>query len=125
MVDKNTQRYLINVLRKATLPWWIRGECLRRASKRFQNGFVKGGKNKGKQKWITRWKCSECGNYSRSVEVDHIEEVGGFHGDWTEFINRLFCHISNLQVLCVKCHAKKTSRFLRDKISNDRGIDIL
>ena len=71
-----------------------------------------------------RYQCAECGKWFKStdVAVDHIDPVvnDGFK-DWNTFVDRLFCEIDNLQVLCnyklkdvdkydgiVSCHLKKT-----------------
>jgi len=58
--------------------------------------------------------CELCGEEVKSnqCEVDHIEEVmkDGWV-DWDTFIARLFCDISNLQLICKKCHKKKTAEF--------------
>ena len=48
---------------------------------------------------------------SSEVQVDHIEPVVdpvvGFVS-WDVYIDRMFCEVHNLQVLCKKCHTKKT-----------------
>lgn len=57
--------------------------------------------------------CASCGKEypNREVNVDHIQPVvdpeKGFE-DWDVFVKRLFCSKENLQVLCSKCHTKKT-----------------
>lgn len=45
------------------------------------------------------WKCVECGERSR-IEVDHIKPIR----DAPE----LAFEITNLQCLCIRCHARKT-----------------
>ncbi len=47
----------------------------------------------------------------KEVAVDHVEPVvvpgmGEYH--WTTYIERLFCPVNELQVLCKACHAAKT-----------------
>lgn len=46
----------------------------------------------------------------RNLAVDHIEPVIPVTGftNWDDYINRLFCPVENLQVLCKECHAAKT-----------------
>ena len=49
---------------------------------------------------------------AKNVFVDHISpivepEVG--FTSWDDFINNLFCDSTNLQVLCLECHDKKTA----------------
>lgn len=57
--------------------------------------------------------CNECKKEypAKEVNVDHVQPVvcpkEGFI-DWNTFIDRLFCTRENLQVLCSKCHTKKT-----------------
>jgi|SRR5687768_890132 len=60
------------------------------------------------------YKCNGCGEdfVKKDVQVDHIDPVVdpklGFQG-WDEYIKRMFCPASNLQVLCRTCHSKKTT----------------
>lgn len=73
-----------------------------------------------KEAWVERGKylCAGCGeivpltvNKKKNVFVDHIEPVvspeEGFK-DWDTYINRMFCEMDNLQVLCKNCHDRKT-----------------
>ena len=60
------------------------------------------------------FKCAECNqDYpAKEVNVDHcnpvIDPKVGFV-DWDVYIKRMFCGKENLQVLCTKCHDKKTA----------------
>ena len=51
------------------------------------------------------------GHRVNNVFVDHIEPVVGPEGfiDWDTLIERMFCEIDGLQLLCKDCHDKKTS----------------
>lgn len=57
--------------------------------------------------------CSSCNKWhmGKDIQVDHqtpvIDPELGFV-DWNTFINRLFCDVSNLTVLCKDCHKTKT-----------------
>jgi 5-methylcytosine-specific restriction endonuclease McrA len=69
--------------------------------------------NEKTKRTSSHYLCNECKKeYPTSeVNVDHIypivdPEVGFV--SWDEFILRLFCEKSNLQVLCSTCHTKKT-----------------
>lgn len=60
-------------------------------------------------------KCRELVGWGESkkmpIQVDHIDPVGTQPKTWTEFgvwIDRLFCPLSNLQGICLKCHKAKT-----------------
>jgi 5-methylcytosine-specific restriction endonuclease McrA len=46
----------------------------------------------------------------KNVNVDHICPAGSLKSaqDLPGFVERLFCEIDNLQVLCEKCHNVKT-----------------
>lgn len=69
------------------------------------------GKNK-RQKW--EYKCAECAHYFKAIEinVDHIVPAGTLkvYGDLPGFVERLFCEVDGLQVMCTKCHDIKTAK---------------
>jgi 5-methylcytosine-specific restriction endonuclease McrA len=44
-----------------------------------------------------------------NVQVDHINPVGTYT-DWETYISKVFVPEDQLQVLCVPCHSKKTSK---------------
>jgi len=58
--------------------------------------------------------CANCGGeYLRdSINIDHIERIGSFNNldECQDFINKLYCDYSNLQVLCFGCHEEKTAK---------------
>ena len=60
------------------------------------------------------YRCAGCnGDFpSKDVNVDHKDPVVSSSGfvDWNTFIDRLFCGVGNLQVLCGVCHDKKTAK---------------
>jgi 5-methylcytosine-specific restriction endonuclease McrA len=70
--------------------------------------------------------CNVCQQWTKStlIAVDHkipvIDVENGFV-DWNEFVTRLFCDASNLQVICDACHNTKTNaeRFER-QLRRDR-----
>lgn len=61
-----------------------------------------------------RYLCEACGGLfgPKMVQVDHIEPVGSFPGSrrdngsatWEGVINRMFCPVEGLRVLCKPCH---------------------
>lgn len=61
-----------------------------------------------------QYKCNVCNTYvgSTHIAVDHITPVisvsEGFI-DFNTFIERLFCDVNNLQVICDPCHNLKTN----------------
>jgi 5-methylcytosine-specific restriction endonuclease McrA len=60
------------------------------------------------------FKCAKCKQEfpAKDVTVDHKIPIVGPEGfvSWDLFIERLFCSIKNLQVLCKPCHAIKTKK---------------
>jgi len=62
-----------------------------------------------------RYRCAKCKKdfASKDVQVDHIGPIvpiGILSKDmtWDEIVNRVFCSIDNLQILCLDCHKKKS-----------------
>jgi 5-methylcytosine-specific restriction endonuclease McrA len=60
-----------------------------------------------------RYTCAGCGNIfkAKDVAVDHIHPVVDTDGfkSWDDVIERLFCEVDGLQVLCHTCHSVKTA----------------
>jgi len=56
--------------------------------------------------------CNSCGKWfpEKKINVDHIHPAGSLNcaADLPGFVERLFCEVDNLQVLCEKCHDEKT-----------------
>jgi len=58
------------------------------------------------------YKCAECKKWhkGKDVQVDHINPCGSLrtYKDLPAFVERLFCEVDGLQVLCKSCHHTKT-----------------
>jgi len=58
------------------------------------------------------YKCNNCGGWfqEKKINVDHIIPAGSLNcsADLPGFVERLFCEVDNLQVLCTSCHDEKT-----------------
>ena len=91
-------------LRKAYIRWPPKNQVVTDAKRAVK---VK----KGNQKF--EYRCSTCKKYHprKEVEVDHIEECGSLRSfdDIGVFASKLFVGVDKLQVLCKKCHQKKTN----------------
>lgn len=63
-----------------------------------------------KLKW--QFQCAKCKRWKKQtdVEVDHIEPCGSLRSfeDLPGFVERLFCEIEGLRVVCKVCHKKIT-----------------
>lgn len=102
--------FLIPVLRRASMRWPNKIAARKRAKTVIENGTFKNGKTIFK----VMYKCEnlECG---KIVDIDggHIDhkapvvKLDGFT-TWDDYINSLFCDISNLWHLCIDCHSNKT-----------------
>ena len=100
------KNFIISALRSASNRYPPKYECLNAA---------KVGKkvNKATGRLAEHYKCAECKKHfvAKEVQVDHIEPVvsplTGFI-DWNTFVARMFCPITNLQVLCKGCHKVKS-----------------
>lgn len=44
-----------------------------------------------------------------NIFTDHIEPVGS-HENWDKTVERMFCELDNLQLLCKECHDLKTGQ---------------
>lgn len=79
----------------------------------LKNAFLSRKKNKASGRIAAFYKCAKCkkGYTNKDVQVDHMSPVVdpavGFV-NWDDYIQRMYCPVENLQVLCKKCHAVKT-----------------
>lgn len=95
--------WLRQKLRRASLVWKPISECKKRAKIPYS------GDNKRRK---VSYVCESCkGEFdSKSVSVDHKLPIGSLqnYSDLPQFVERLFCEIENLQLLCSDCHSVKT-----------------
>lgn len=97
--------WIRSALRRKTIMWKPIAEAKALARRSYK------GTNK-RRKW--EYECAECKKHfaDKEIAVDHIESAGSLRKaeDLPGFIERLFCEIDNLQVLCIDCHNKKTKK---------------
>ena len=95
--------FIRSALRQKSRWWKPISECKAKA-KRPYKGPLK------RQKF--EYQCNECKGWfpEKQINVDHINPAGSLNNgsDLAGFIERLFCEIDNLQVLCATCHDIKT-----------------
>mgnify|MGYP003704300339 CR=1 FL=1 len=84
--------------------WWKPIAQAKQLAKRKYKGPNK------RQKF--EYQCNVCKDWypDKEINVDHIIPAGTLRcaNDLPGFVERLFCEIDNLQVLCNVCHNKKT-----------------
>jgi len=60
------------------------------------------------------YQCNSCKKWfaEKNINVDHTIPVGALNcaEDLPGFVNRLFCEVDNLQILCSTCHDAKTKQ---------------
>lgn len=63
------------------------------------------------------YQCNDCKKWfkDKEIEVDHIIEAGSLRNgdDLKGFVERLFCEIDGLVVLCKPCHRTKTNKQIK------------
>lgn len=91
----NLKAFIIATLRRASYRWPARQEALKLA--RIERGL---------------YKCNICSKTfkKQDIRIDHIDPVVAISGftDWNDYINRMFCDESGLQVICSFDHDIKT-----------------
>lgn len=93
-------------LRRATQKWKPIQDCLKNA--RVARGLYLCA---GCHNEVSNTIKDEAGKRIKNVHVDHILPIIDPNVGWTSYddmINRMFCEIDNLQVLCHDCHKRKT-----------------
>lgn len=107
MTEAKFKGWIISLLRRGTMRWPPRNECLSKAKTKKKI-------NKKTNRLAQHYKCNGCKKEFplKEVVVDHIQPVvsckEGFV-DWNTYIDRMFCPITNFQVLCKGCHTIKSS----------------
>jgi len=84
--------------------WWKPIAQAKAKAKRSYKGPLK------RQKF--EYQCAVCLKWfpDKEINVDHVVPAGTLRcaDDLPGFVERLFCEVDNLQVLCSTCHNKKT-----------------
>ena len=103
MTESAFWSFIRSGLRQKSRWWKPITECKLKAKRTYK------GPNK-RQKF--EYQCNSCKNWfaEKQINVDHIVPAGSLNcaQDLPGFVERLFCETDNLQVLCEKCHDKKT-----------------
>ena len=105
MTESAFWSFIRSALRQKSRWWKPISECKLKAKRKYK------GPNK-RQRF--EYQCKKCKQWfaEKNINVDHIKPAGSLNcaEDLPGFINRLFCEIDNLQVLCEPCHNVKTKQ---------------
>lgn len=103
MTESAFWSFIRSALRQKSRWWRPITQCKQNAKRPYK------GPNK-RQRF--EYQCNFCHNWfpEKKINVDHIRPAGSLNcaQDLPGFVERLFCEIDNLQVLCEKCHDFKT-----------------
>jgi len=105
MTESGFWSFIRSGLRQKSRWWKPITECKLQARRPYK------GTNK-RQKF--EYQCASCKGWfqEKKINVDHITPAGSLNcaQDLPGFVERLFCEIEHLQVLCETCHNKKTKQ---------------
>jgi 5-methylcytosine-specific restriction endonuclease McrA len=103
MTESAFWSFIRSGLRQKSRFWKPITQC-KMANRRTYKGPLK------RQKF--EYQCNECKQWfpDKKINVDHVTPAGSLNcaNDLPGFVERLFCEIDNLQILCEVCHNVKT-----------------
>lgn len=119
--DGRRNAFIVSVLRAGSRKWPPKYQTL-------NDAYVGIRLNEKTNREGKHYLCALCeGEFpAKEVEVDHIEPVISSKGftSWDDYIARLFCDKSNLQVLCRSCHKIKSYNEGQErKLNGNQEVD--
>jgi len=115
MTESAYWSFLRSALRQKSRWWKPIALCKQKARRTYK------GSNK-RQKF--EYQCALCNGWfpEKLINVDHITPAGSLNcaQDLPGFVERLFCEVDGLQVLCETCHDKKTKAEKNGKSSSNK-----
>jgi 5-methylcytosine-specific restriction endonuclease McrA len=110
MTESAFWSFIRSGLRQKSRWWKPITQCKLKAKRPYK------GPNK-RQKF--EYQCNSCKKWfaEKNINIDHIEPAGSLNcaDDLAGFVERLFCEVDNLQVLCSGCHNIKTQKERNEK----------
>ena len=110
MTESAFWSFIRSALRQKSRFWKPITEC-KLAARRLYKGVNK------RQKY--EYQCNMCKHWfiEKKINVDHIHPAGSLMSskDLPGFVERLFCEVDNLQILCFHCHDIKTKKEKEEK----------
>lgn len=96
-------------------------------SKAIKNAAVGKKINENSGRMAEHYECNKCKRHFPRTEIqcDHTDPVidpkVGFVS-WDSFIERMFCRVEDLQVLCKHCHTKKTKKEIAVRVKTRSAV---
>lgn len=119
--DARFRQFIISQLRAATRKWGPIVNCQKKAHV-ARGLYMCAGCRKAVPPTLPPQR--EGGRRVSNIAVDHIDPIvdpsTGFTS-WDDYIERLFCEESGLQLLCRTCHMQKTAEELSTRVSSRRS----
>ncbi len=110
--DAKFKGWIISLLRRGTMKYPPRNEALRAAKTEKKINEKTG-------RMAQHYRCAGCKEEfpAKGVQVNHVDPVIGDSGfiDWDTYIERMFCPVENLNVLCRTCHDVKSAQERKDR----------
>jgi len=110
MTESAFWSFIRSALRQKSRWWRPITQCKQNAKRPYK------GPNK-RQRF--EYQCNFCQNWflEKKINVDHVIPVGALNcsQDLPGFVERLFCEVDNLQILCSTCHDNKTKLESEDR----------
>ena len=113
----NRKSWITQQLRRLSLRWPPRGRALKASRRELPRKIKKDGTPYKKANY--EYQCNICKEWFRNkdIELDHINPVVDVKSEamseeefYSTFIMGLFCYEDNFQVVCSKCHTKKSKK---------------
>ena len=103
--ESKLDKYIRNGLKTSRRLLWLRSEFRNHALNRDRVPIL------GMKRRFT-YPCENCKQHfkAKQVEIDHINGVKSlfYLSDLPDYVASLFCHVDELQRLCVGCHRSIT-----------------
>lgn len=105
MTESAFWSFIRSALRQKSRWWKPITECKMKARRPYKGPLKR-------QKF--EYQCNHCKKWfpEKKINVDHIIPAGTlrYASDLPAFVEKLFCEVDNLQVLCESCHDIKTKQ---------------
>lgn len=117
MTESMFWSFIRSALRQKSRWWKPITECKLKSKRKYK------GVNK-RQRF--EYQCNTCKEWfaEKNVNVDHIFPAGSLNcaQDLPGFVERLFCEVEKLQILCSTCHDIKTKEEKEDKLKLIKNV---